>query len=77
MISVPASSLALRLVYSTCIETIRVQVRDGIGAYHIEVQRNGVVVNTSVIEDELLAMRAADILRDIYYHQLDIELLAH
>lgn len=71
------SSLALRLIYSTCIETIRVQVRDGNGVYHIEVERNGQVVNTSVIDTELLAMRAADILRDIYYHQLDLELLAH
>lgn len=70
--------LAMRLIYSTCIETIRVQVRDaGASMYHIEVQRNGTVVNTSALEDEITAMRAADILRDIYYHELDLILLAH
>lgn len=75
--AVPAAG-ALRLIYSTCIETIRVQVRDGSdNTYHIEVQRNGIPVNTSVLEGDVLAMRAADILRDIYYHELDLILLAH
>lgn len=68
----------MRLIYSTAIDGIRVQVRDaGNTEYHIEVQRDGEVVNTIVIEGEYRALSCADILRDIYYSGLDQELLAH
>ena len=71
-------------VYQTAINDIRVTVRrityldlHEHPTYHVTVEKNGTPVDTMCEDDQTQALMMADLLRDIYYNDLDQAMLHH